>query len=97
MEQDEKLTEEEEFNDKELRLETEEMGIFESGTKGMECGAHQFQTELDKCPNNYVSVLQWENFLDKYFREMPPGFTKFTKFYSFKACCIQVIMKKLRQ
>lgn len=41
MEQDEKFTEEEEFIAKELRLETEEMGIFESGTTGMECGTHQ--------------------------------------------------------
>ena len=59
---------------------------------------NQMQEELDKCPNISVQVLQpedfydWENFLNKFFQDMPAGFTKN---YCFEFNGGNVAMKRL--
>ena len=58
----------------------------------------QIATEMNKCEKVNVSVLQqdsffiWEEFLDKHFRDLPVGFTKF---YCFEFTEGTVAMKRL--
>ena len=58
----------------------------------------QLAVEMNKCPKVNVTVLnsdsfyEWESFLDKFFRDLPPGFSKY---YCFEIVDGSISMKRL--